>query len=163
VIIGLSLAQLVPGAPYATGDDWSVLSHSVIDGDTIRAHLEGWVEGNQLPVAVNGVVLTEWTRITLDPLVYPRGASCRLLYVNTPEKGKQLGAPLPDGRAGTWAQGGEDVARWLDMYSEQGIRAETWSYEGNLGRLLADFYVEGDRGRTLSQYMLRVGWPAYTG
>ena len=163
MILGLKLARLVPGAPYATGDDWAVLSWSVTDGDTIRAHLEGWVQDTDLPISVNGVILDSWTRVTLDPMVYPRGASCRLLYLNTPEKGKQLPQPLPDGRAGTWAQAGEDVKAWLDMYAEQGIRAETWSPEGNLGRLLADFYVAGDRGRTLSQYMLRIGWPTYMG
>jgi hypothetical protein len=161
MIHGLTLAQLVPGAPYATGDDWSVTTYTVTDGDTVRAHLETWEQEGDLPVAVNGVLLDRWTRITLDPVVYPRGASCRALYYNTPEKGQQLPERLPDGRAGTWEQGGQDVRAWFDMYSEQGIRAETWTLEGNLGRLLADFYVEGDRGRTLSQYMLRIGWPPY--
>jgi len=163
MIAGITLARLVAGAPYAPGDDWAVLFHTVTDGDTVRAHLEGWVQGGELPISVAGVILEEWTRITHDPLVYPRGPSCRALYYNTPEKGKQLPHPLPDGRAGTWAEGGQDVARWFNMYAEQGIRAETWTIEGNLGRLLADFYIEGDRARTLSQYMLRIGWPPYTG
>lgn len=163
MIVGLQLAQLTPGAPYAPGDDWSVLNWSVIDGDTIRATLEGWVQDNSLPVSVNGVILDNWTRITLDPLVYPRGASCRLVHLNTPEKKQVTPGGLPDGRAGTWAEAGDDVRVWLDMYRDHGIRVETWCTEGNLGRLLADVYVEGDRGRTLSQYMLRIGWPTYQG
>jgi hypothetical protein len=163
MIAGITLARLIPGAPYAAGDDWAVHSYTLTDGDTVRAHLEGWVQSGEPPIVVAGVILDSWTRITHDPLVYPKGPSCRVLYINTPEKGKQLPSPLPDGRPGTWAQGGEDVVRWFEMNAEHGIRAETWTIEGNLGRLLADFYVEGDRGRTLSQYMLRIGWPPYTG
>jgi hypothetical protein len=161
VILGLKLAQLSPGAPYASGDDWALTSWTVTDGDTVRAHLEGWVQGGELPVSINGVILDEWTRVSLDPLVYPRGASLRLVILNTPEKRQQLPEPLPDGRAGTWAEARDDVVRWFEMYAEQGIRAETWMLESNLGRLLADIYVEGDRGRTLSQFMLRIGWPPY--
>jgi endonuclease YncB( thermonuclease family) len=161
MIAGISLARLIPGAPYAPGDDWAVLSYTVTDGDTVRCHLEGWVPSGEPSIAVAGVLLDSWTRISHDPRVYPKGPSCRLLYVNTPEKGKQMDGGLPDGRAGTWAQGGSDVRTWFDMNTEYGIRAETWCLEGNFGRLLADFYVEGDRGRTLSQYMLRMGWPPY--
>ena len=163
LIVGLKLAQLVPGAPYAHGDDWALTEYTVTDGDTIRAHLEGWVQGVELPISVNGVLLDEWTRVSLDPLVYPRGASLRLVNLNTPERKQQLPEPLPDGRAGTWAEARDDVARWLQLYSEHGIRAETWTLENNLGRLLGDVYVTGDRSRTLTSYMLRIGWPPYTG
>lgn len=154
----------VPGTPYVAGDDWEVLAYTVTDGDTIRAFLEGWRQtADSQPVRALGAVIEPYSRVTLDKRVYPRGASIRLVHVNTPERGKQTPEPLPDGRVGTWAEARQDALNWLSVATLSGsmLRAETWSLEGNLGRLLGDVYHADDRGDTLSQYMLRQGWPIY--
>lgn len=153
-----------PFIPARPGDDWAITAHTTTDGDTVRATLHGFrpVESSY---SVGGLVIQRVDLIGTDPAVWPHGRSLRLLTYNTPEEGKQLPAPLPDGRKGTWAEGRSDLAEWLDQWGPEGLRCETWedSVERDFGRLLADVYVAGRRDLTVSQYMLRLGWPPYLG
>jgi endonuclease YncB( thermonuclease family) len=148
VAADLDLALHVPGTPYAAGDVWEVLGAAATDGDTVRAHLSGHRPAAVPPVAVLGALVAPCSVVSLDPRVYPRGASIRLVTLDTPEKRDK----------GPWAAARADCQAWLDSNLRYGIRAETWSLEGNLGRLLGDLYVAADRGQTLSQYMLLRGW-----
>lgn len=150
-----------PFIPAKPGDDWKIEAHVTTDGDTVRAFLSG-IHMSTEPYTVDGLLIFPSVAIHTDPDVWPNGRSLRLITLNTPEKGKQLPEPLPDGRKGTWAEGKADLATWLDQWGD-GLRCETWTVEGDFGRLLADIYIAGHRNLTASQYMLKRGWPPYLG
>lgn len=75
----------------------------------------------------------------------PKEASIRLIRLDTPERGQS-----------GYREATADARAWL-LERTGRLRVEVLG-AGGLGRLLGDVYVVGDRGDTLTQHMLRLGW-----
>lgn len=116
-------------------EDWAFTTASVTDGDTVRAHLTREVG------VVNGWALTVHS-------TDPKGVRLRLVILDTPERG-QVG----------YSEAKAHVLEWLQAHTGR-LRCETYQ-AGGFDRLLADIYVDGERGNTLTQYMLQMGWDPY--
>lgn len=134
---------------------WSFTLASVTDGDTVRAHLcrQEVLQAKQDPT----IVVAGWSvqgianRATavLIKSTEPKGEPLRLVTLDTPERGDEPG----------FSQARQDVRDWLAHY-EGRLEVETY-LSGGFDRLLADVYEIGNRGNTLSQHMLRIGWNPY--
>jgi endonuclease YncB( thermonuclease family) len=121
--------------------DWKIdRVVSVTDGDTLRAQI------SRVTAVTNDFEAVFRTKGA-------RGVSLRLIIVDTPEvKDKER-----------WARAKFELTDWVIKHTGErspGLRVQTYE-SGGWDRLLADVYVEGDRGNTLTQYMLQRGWPPY--
>jgi endonuclease YncB( thermonuclease family) len=124
--------------------DYALTVASVVDGDTIRGRVTRVEEHDGTDEFVEFV-----TRRNRDP----RGIPIRLMWVNTPEYRDDRPAAL---------RARDDTAIWLASNVGR-LRVETCGRD-DLSRHLGDIYVDGDRGNTLSQYLIRDrGWPPYLG
>lgn len=123
--------------------DYSLIVASVTDGDTIRAHLSRSEE-------LDGD--DDFTATVTYRSRDPRGLPIRVLWVDTPEmRAKDPAERIQAGLAR------DDVITWLAKYPGK-LRVETAGRD-DLSRHLGDIYVTGDRGNTLSQYLIRDrGW-----
>lgn len=111
--------------------DWAVDAVvKVIDGDTVRLRLSF-----DEPIAMG----LRHTVYTSDP----KGLSVRLVNLDTPERGQP-----------GYVEARADVMTWLDDHV---VRCETYE-SGGFDRLLGDIYEIGNRGNTLTQWMLQQGW-----
>lgn len=118
-------------------EDWACRPQSVTDGDTIRAHLQ-----RELSV-INGWALTVHSTDT-------RGVPLRLTIIDTPERGQP-----------GYQEAKADLTAWLSSHLGR-LRCETYE-SGGWDRLLADIYVDGDRGNTATQHLMQLGWDPYVG
>lgn len=148
-----AVAPLLPeGLLPLAGSDWNiVVPHRAVDGDTQRVWRTqvSWELAHERK-AVYGTVTAEWLVQVVydDPERLPDGVDCRLLNLDTPERG-QTGYALA--RAEAWA--------WLIEHADR-LRCITYDTGGGFDRLLTDLYVLGPDGRieqTLSDWMLRYG------
>lgn len=89
-------------------------------------------------------IVTDWT-LTLTVDRYP--VDCRLVIVNTPERGKP-----------GWGEAKQDTTEWLYQHSGF-LRARTYG-EDDFGRLLTDIY-DVETGDSLSAFLIQQGWPPY--
>lgn len=123
-------------------EDWSFEYLSNYDGDTVRANIYRTAAHRVAP----GWVVESLYRNEDEE----KGISLRLIILNTPEMNRDL----------VNARIARDQLRaWLSSYSGR-LRVETYESAG-WDRLLADIYVDDDRGNTATQYMLQQGWDPY--
>lgn len=113
--------------------DWLATVVKVIDGDSAKLQL---TRGSKLAPGWSQVISSD------GPV------SIRLIIVDTPERGE----------AG-WVVATGDTSDWLELH-KYNLMCETL-YLDNFGRLLGDIYEGGNRGNTLSQYLLKKGYPPY--
>lgn len=124
-------------------EDWQIDElKSVYDGDTIRAN----ISRTEILTIVPG-----WVEIrTIENEDTEKGTPLRLIILNTPEMNRDpVNAKIAR----------DQLKAWLASYAGR-LRVETYETAG-WDRLLADVYVEDDRGNTASQYMLQQGWLPY--
>ncbi len=114
-----------------------------VDGDTVAAYLT-----EDRPV---GYGLRQ--RIYSGDENGPAEASIRLPWLNTPEMNRGDVYSREQARAAK-----VQAAAWLR--DSVGLRVVIMG-SGGLGRLLGD--VQNAAGQSLSQYMLKQGWPAWLG
>lgn len=117
------------------GTDWAVQRVvKVTDGDTVR------LARVRTEIVADGI-WADFYDSTSVPI--------RLINLDTPERGQ------PGHTEATL-----DARTWLAHHAAE-LRVETWP-GGGFDRLLGDIYVAGDRGNTLTQWMLRErGWAPY--
>ena len=119
---------------------WHVTHPGAVDGDTVRAYLtrEEWIGG--------GFAQTVYSaRQADDGTPLPATVSLRLVTLDTPERGQP-----------GYREASDDVRAWLAAHPGP-LLVDTYE-SGGFERLLADVYPEGQRGETLSQAMLQLGW-----
>lgn len=122
---------------------WRFQLDRVVDGDTVRGFLERDVE--LLP----GYVATVRSGKLGDDGWVPQSTLVRLVNLDTPERGEEGYARARGALAEWFAR--DDGERWRDLLLDD---------YGSAGfdRILGDLYVDGERGDTASQHMLRAGW-----
>jgi hypothetical protein len=146
-------AELIP----LDGTDWNrVVPVRGVDGDTMRILREQltWslIEECELGDTQR---LEDWRlrRLRDDPVELPDGLAGRVVNLDTPERGQ---AGYKAAALQAWA--------WILSQGER-LRCITYDTGGGFDRILIDLYVLSADGRTvedsLSQFMLRQGWPAY--
>lgn len=148
-----AVAPLLPdGVLPLRGSDWNIITpHRAVDGDTHRLWRTQvtWELAHERK-AVYGTITAEW-RVQVvydDPAALPDGVDCRLLNLDTPEKG-EVGYKLATAEA--WA--------WIVSHIDR-LRCIGYDQGGGFDRVLVDLYVLGGDGRieeTLSGWMLRYG------
>lgn len=120
---------------------------SVQDGDSLR--VDTWQEQE---LALSDDFTTTVVQRNRDP----RGLALRLVRLDTPE----LRAETQAERAR--AQVARTHAReWLERHAGR-LMVTTYGSD-DLSRKLADVWVVGDRGNTLTQHMLLMGWDPWLG
>lgn len=124
------MTEPLPGAVYA------VAEARAVDGDTVAGHIS---QDQPLGYGLRARIYSG------NELGAPAEASIRLIRLDTPERGQ------PGYREAT-----ADARAWL-LERTGRLRVEVLG-AGGLGRLLGDIYTAGDRGDTLTQHMLRLGW-----
>ncbi len=77
-------------------------------------------------------------------------AYVRLIHVDTPERNTDYAG---------WVTAKQQAADWLAARAGR-LEVEVYG-SGGLGRLLGDVYATDDRGDTLTQHMLRLGYPLW--
>lgn len=112
-----------------------------VDGDTVAGHIN-----DDRPL---GYGLRSRT-YSGDVHGEPAEASIRLIRLDTPERGQP-----------GYREAKADAAAWLGERAGR-LRVEVLG-AGGLGRLLGDVYAAADRGDTLTQHMLRLGWDPWLG
>lgn len=107
-----------------------------VDGDTVA----GFISQDQ-PLGY-GLRIRVYSG---DERGVPKEASIRLIRLDTPERGQE-----------GYREATADARAWL-LERDGRLRVEVLG-SGGLGRLLGDVYAADDRGDTLTQHMLRLGW-----
>ncbi len=124
------------------GTTWCLTHPRAVDGDTIRGTLR------RTEYLAGGFAHDVYSARWVDGAWMPWTTSMRLIVVDTPERGEP-----------GYVEASQDVARWLALHPE--LEVETYETAG-WDRLLADVYPVGDRGGTLTQHLLQLGWPIYS-
>jgi endonuclease YncB( thermonuclease family) len=122
---------------------WRLLHPRAIDGDSLRGYLtrDEWLAAG----FAHTIFSAEQTE---DGIPVADTQLLRLVVVDTPERGEP-----------GYVQGRLDVRDWLAAHPGP-LCVDTYESAG-WDRLLADVYPEGDRGDTLTQWLLQLGWPVY--
>ena len=122
---------------------WTLLHPRAVGGDSLRGYLvrDEWLAAGFAHTVYSAEQRGDGTVVSATQLL-------RLIIIDTPERGEK------DYRTAT-----EDVRAWLLAHPET-LMVDTYE-SAKWDRLLADVYPVEDRGDTLTQHLLRLGWPVY--